>query len=902
MSLNEYKRKRDFKKTSEPNGEEAIHPPGQQFVIQKHAASRLHYDFRLELDGVLLSWAVPKGPSLDPAVKSLAVQTEDHPLSYASFEGIIPADQYGGGTVMVWDHGTWECDGNAASDYRKGKLSFELFGEKLQGGWTLVRMRGKRNEDGKNWLLIKRDDEQARDGDDHDITSRLPTSVLTGRSLKQIAADADKVYGKDDGSRGSNRKSAKQPKESNGKRKTASGASESKQTSGLESISQLANAKKKPQPSELEPQLPSLVRSIPDSDNWLHELKFDGYRLIAFINDGNVRFMTRRGHDWTRKFKSIGRALGKLGLKNAVLDGEVVALNDDGSWDFQLLQNSLKKGSEKSLVYYCFDLPHCEGFDLTRTPLLQRKLLLSSVLLSGDSSNQGVIRYSDHVQGKGQRVIEHACRMVMEGVVSKRANGLYQQGRSKQWLKVKCLKRQEFVIGGFSEASGSRIGFGALLLGYFDDKKELIFCGRVGTGFTSDSLRQIKRELNSRIRKTSPFDSRVPTDQRRGVTWVKPELVCEVEFAQWTQAGMLRTPSFRGLREDKPAEDVVREQTASRAGLRTPVRNQSSNSGKSPSKTSSKTTVAMKGTARGGSKSQKDTSVAGVHLTHPDRVLFPDQGLTKMDLALFYQSIADWILPYVVERPLSLVRCPQGRAQKCFYQKHLTDSMPDAIDGVMIEEKSSKATYPVIHDLAGLISFVQMGVLEIHPWPARVDRLDRPDQVVLDLDPGEGVQWKEVIAAASQIRQRLDDLNLTSFVRTSGGKGLHVVVPIDRRTDWEPFYEFTEALALSLVKEQPKKFVATMSKSKRQGKIFVDYFRNRRGATAIASYCIRARQNAPVATPVSWEELPKLKSATEFTVANLPKRLEKIKSDAWEGFFDIRQSLTKSVIKKVQQQ
>lgn len=853
MSLREYHRKRDFKRTPEPSGSGATARAGRKFVVQKHDASRLHYDFRLELDGTLKSWAVPKGPSLDPTVKSLAVHVEDHPLDYAGFEGVIPDGEYGGGTVMVWDQGTWEPEGDAASDYKHGKLKFRLFGTKLHGSWALVRMGGRAGEDGKNWLLIKHRDDEAKPVKKYDVLKREPESVLSGRDLPEIAADADRVWS-------SKAKTPSQAKTSRNGRATVKSTKKRTGRSGSVRVAKLDGARKVTQPTKFAPQLATLAAEAPAGDDWLHELKFDGYRLLAHVKNGRVRLITRRGKDWTHRFEPLAAAIAELPVKQAILDGEVVSLKNEGESSFQQLQNVLKSGKTGALVYYVFDMPHCEGYSLMKVPLAERKEALASLLLSDRRGNDGVVRYSDHIVGNGATVLEQACQRVREGIVSKRADSPYESSRSRSWLKVKCIKRQEFVIGGYTKPSGARVGFGALTLGYYEDGK-LNYCGRVGTGFTSQSLRQLTRQIRELRTDKSPFDNSMSTAERRGVTWVQPELVAEVEFTEWTSDGRLRHPSFMGLREDKTARQVKREEAA-------PVPRTSNSAN-----------------ARG-------AVVAGVPLSHPDRVLFPEMGITKQDLAEYYAAVADWALPHLVDRPLTLVRCPAGRTGQCFYQKHLADSLPDQLRGVKIREKSGTDEYPVADDLAGLVSLVQMGVLEIHPWPARADDVEAPDRLVMDLDPGEGVPWKSVVTAARELRDVLGELGLESFVRTSGGKGLHVVAPLSRRNTWDQLKSFAHGLADAMVRLDPARYIATMSKEKRRGKIYVDYLRNQRGATAIASYSTRARTGAPVAAPLTWRELTVRIKPDGFTVVNMPTRLAKLKADPWDGFFGLRQSIT----------
>jgi bifunctional non-homologous end joining protein LigD len=888
MSLKEYKRKRDFHKTPEPIGGHVKSAPGLQFVIQKHAASRLHYDFRLEHDGTLKSWAIPKGPSLDPSVKSLAVQVEDHPLDYATFEGVIPSGEYGGGTVMVWDHGTWEPEVDPGKGFKQGKLKFRLHGEKLHGSWALVRMGGRAGGDGKNWLLIKHRDEEARPLAKHDILKREPRSVLTGREIDQIASDSDAIWS----SNGKASQKAK-PKAATRKRPRKQNRNGRSRLSE-EDVANLSGARKAPFPRGFKPQLATLTSRVPTGDNWLHELKFDGYRVLALLQNGKVKLVTRRGNDWTARFHPVADALETLKIKSAILDGEVVSLDTHGVSNFQQLQNLMKRGNKDALVDYVFDVPYLDGYDLTETPLVDRKEVLARLLLSANPKNDGPIRYSDHIRGAGEKVLEQACRGAMEGIVAKRADSIYHQYRSPDWLKVKCLKQQEFVIGGYTKPEGARVGFGALLVGYYD-KGDLIYAGKVGTGFTSQTLRELTAELKKRHVDKSPFKNAPRGYKGRGVTWVEPELVGEVEFSEWTSDGRLRQPSFQGLREDKPATDVVREMPKEgKKGVRSQLSDVTTPKSDGRLPTTKRRGISTR-SQRPSAGANSEATIAGVRLTHPERVLYPEQGITKRDLAEYYECIADWILPYVVKRPLTLVRCPEGYTGECFFQKHLTGTMPDTFRGVMIKEKGQREKYVAVNDLPGLVSLVQMGVLEIHPWPAREDNVERPDYFVFDLDPGEGTTWKDVVHGARELRERLEAVGLTTFLRTSGGKGLHVVVPIDRRTTWDDFKQFAKSVADTMTREAPDLYIATISKAKRSGKIFIDYLRNQRGATAIASYSTRRRSGAPVATPIAWDELNAKTRPDMFNIVNLPKRLEKLKKDPWIDFFKVRQSITAKI-------
>lgn len=904
MALTEYRRKRNARRTPEPMPAAGPRPrarrSGRLFVVQKHAATHLHYDFRLELDGVLKSWAVPKGPSLDPADKRLAMHVEDHPLEYASFEGIIPEGEYGGGTVMVWDSGQWEPVGDAAKTYEQGRMKLRLNGQKLRGGWALVRMSGRAADaEGRQWLLIKERDEYARPRQEFDVTRELPDSVLTGRSLEQIAQQGDQVW---ESNRAKNTRTRRASAPATAARKSST--RKSQQTQAAIDPSTLTNARRAAMPERIRPQLATLVKSPPAGDEWRHEIKYDGYRILCFLAGGRVHLFTRHQNDWTARFPTVADEAGQLPVENAILDGEVVALNPDGTTNFQALQNAFTSGRDRNLVYFVFDLPYCQGYDLSRTPLVERKQLLKT-LLGKLRPKARHLRYSDDIQGQGETVFRQACQYKMEGIVSKRSDSTYEQRRTHTWLKIKCLNRQEFVIVGYTEPGGARTAFGALLLAYHDQTGRLIYCGRVGTGFSEAALRRIHGYLKERAQQLPPVTNPPTGAEGRGVHWVRPELVAEVEFGSWTREGILRHPSFLGLREDKRADEVVRENGVGSLAQDRAESAAARHSAK-PSR-ERQTTKPSRGQSRGNPTAATAVAaradelvIAGVRLTHPDRVLYPEQQVTKAALAEYYTTVADWILPHIVNRPLAVVRCPEGRVKNCFHQKHVSESLPDTIHGVRIREKNQARSEPdavqiTISDLAGLISLVQFGVLEIHPWGARTDNIERPDRLYFDLDPAPEVNWEQVIQAARELRALLDELGLESFVKTSGGKGLHVIVPIARRCDWNQAHAVTRAVAQRLARVAPQRYLATMSKSRRPGKIFIDYFRNARGATTVAPYSTRARPGAPVSTPLAWDELSPEIGPASYTVKNIPQRLAKLKRDPWEKLFITRQTISARV-------
>jgi bifunctional non-homologous end joining protein LigD len=897
MSLSRYQRKRDFQQTSEPRGGRG-RKSGWQYVVQKHAASHLHYDFRLQIGGVLKSWAVPKGPSLDPDVKRLAMHVEDHPLEYGSFEGTIPKGQYGGGTVMLWDQGTWQMDEDPEQAYRQGKLHFTLHGQKLRGEWVLVkrsggsgtRQNGGRYGDGgkEPWFLFKIRDGEARKGDEDGVLEREPNSAASGRTLDEIAA-GKRVWH-------SNRKNGKpsgEPKHRpNGSvaRSSRTAVRPASPASRKRLLAEIAGAKPAPLPRNFRPQLATLVKQAPSGDEWYNEIKFDGYRMLSQVERREVKFSSRNGLDWTARVPHLVQAVRGLGVGSALFDGEVVALDPDGRSSFQGLQNSFADKRANALVYYVFDLLYLDGVNLTKVNLDERKRLLATIIGDG----LGPVRDAGFIVGKGPEFFAEACHRRLEGIICKRRDRPYRSGRGTEWLKVKCSHNEEFVIGGFTPPAGSRVGFGALLLGYYDEG-QLRYAGRVGTGFSDALLEDLAKRLNQDEQKESPFvDLQGRTGQARGVHWVKPKLVAQVTFGEWTRDGHLRHPSFQGLREDKPAVQVTRERPVPLKAVE-----QVSMSKSAASKPVGKRKAKASANGKGLSVAPVNNIPASVRLTNPEKLLYADDGITKAQLAGYYASVADWILPHLVDRPLTLVRCPQGYQGKCFYQKHADKGLPDVLGRVTIAEKRQKIQYPVVKNLEGLLSLVQMNTLEIHAWGARVDNVEKPDRLVFDLDPDPSVPWKRVVESAQQMRAFFADLGLESFVKTTGGKGLHLVLPIERRTSWDDAKAISLAIADAVAAADPARYTTNMSKAARGGKIYLDYLRNGRGATAVVAYSTRARQGCPIATPISWEELSGIKSPGEFTIANVPARLAGLKRDPWRELDTTRQALPKSLLKKL---
>lgn len=828
MALETYRKKRNFAATPEPKGRKGRRS-GNSFVIQKHDARRLHYDFRLEMDGVLKSWAVAKGPSLIPGDKRLAVHVEDHPLDYGTFEGTIPKGEYGGGTVIIWDRGTWSPIGDGKKGYAKGQLDFELQGEKLGGRWHLVRMAHKPREKRENWLLIKGDDEVARSEKDPDILEERPESVVTGREIKDVEGEAP----------GWSSKTGRIRKRGGAKAAQAS----SEAAPMVPDPSKVKGAKKSALPDFVEPTLATLVPSAPAGDRWVHEIKFDGYRLQALIDGGRVKLLTRSGLDWTQKFgKNVIDALQDLPVSEALIDGEVVVETSGGASDFSALQADLSEGRTDRFAFYAFDLLHLDGYDLAKVPLIRRKELLQQLI----GSEVGTLRYSSHFEENGDLVLQHACRLSLEGVVSKLRDAPYRGGRGKNWVKSKCSARQEFVVAGYVPSSTSRRAIGSLVLGVYEGDR-LHHVGRVGTGFTSAVAEDLFKRLERIATPSSPFTDRLAADDARQVRFVRPELVAEVEFRAWTADGVLRHASFRGLREDKPAREIVRE--VPKSSTATP-------------------------------KPQRRT----VKLTHPDRLYWPEEGVTKEGLADYYADVWRFVAPYIVGRPLALLRCPNGIHGEKFFQKHAWKGLNPNIVLVHDPKEPPDERLISINDLDGLIGLVQAAVLEIHPWGSTVSDWERPDTIIMDLDPGENVSWEAVIKAAEETRERLTDAGLAAFVKTSGGKGLHVVAPLKPQADWPAVKAFTKSIADAMASDSPDRYVATITKSKRRGKILVDYLRNQRGATAVAAYSTRARPGAAVSMPLAWEELSAAIGPDYYTVENTPTRLASLRSDPWENF------------------
>ena len=898
MGLQVYRQKRKFDVTPEPRGKTRP-SKGSRYVIQKHAARRLHYDLRLELDGVMKSWAITRGPSLVPGEKRLAVHVEDHPIEYNAFEGTIPQGEYGGGTVLIWDRGAWHPEGDPHKGLKKGHLDFTLAGEKLRGRWHLVRMHGRPGETKENWLLIKSKDEAARDARAPDILEEKPLSVTTGRSIEEIAAGKGrKRVWHSNRSVEENVASASKIASSRAKaaKQFATNFATPRARRALpERTRSAAGSKKsarKPDTAEGEPRarLPdfippslALLREEPPSgEGWVHEIKFDGYRIQARLEHGKVRLLTRKGLDWTSKFPNVASAVAKLPARSALIDGEIVVEDARGVSSFSGLQAALKESARDAFIYYVFDLLHLDGSDLIQLPLIERKAELARLV---DAKAHGSIRLSEHFEEAGETVLRHACAMGLEGVVSKRRDASYSSGRSDIFIKTKCANEQEFVVGGYSPSTALPKAIGALVVGYYDGNR-LVYAGRIGTGYSQSVARDLFRELASLAVDKPPFDD-IPRAEarRRDVQWVEPKMVIEAHFRGWTADNLVRQAAFKGVREDKSPHEVVREVAV--------MKPRTASTRQAAATTTGRLSTAESATRRGAKPPRaaaptQPQNESDVRFTNPDRVYWVDAGVTKQNLGDYYRSIWDWLAPHLVDRPLALLRCPEGTKGECFFQKHLSAGLTDRNLKVVIDK--NKRQVIAVEDLNGLLSLVQAGVLEIHVRGSMIDSLEICDRIVFDLDPGEDVSWREVIAAARDVRERLSSIGLQSFVKLSGGKGLHVVLPTDG-ADWKTTKSFAQAVATAMTADSPERYVAKITKSLRKGKILIDYLRNSLEQTSVAAYSTRARAGAPVSAPLTWEELSRSKAGNQYTVLNLNKRLRNLNRDPWAEMGRVRQKL-----------
>jgi bifunctional non-homologous end joining protein LigD len=848
--LQKYRAKRDFSATPEPPGAPAAAAPRLAFVVQKHAARRLHYDFRLELDGTLKSWAVPKGPSLDPTQRRMAVHVEDHPLEYGDFEGTIPAGHYGAGEVIVWDTGEWTPQGDPAAGYRDGKLKFVLHGHKLNGGWTLVRMRPREGEKQESWLLIKERDEYARREAEYSVVDALPGSV------KKSAADTAEPTAK-----------------AAAKRSVAKGAASSQTEAPARPVAERpartrrkgrapplpSSAVKAALPRSLAPALATLVDAVPQAGDWIYEIKFDGYRLLARCEGEAVRLFTRSGKDWTERLPALAGAVRELRFDSAWLDGEIVVIGANGVPDFQALQNAFDRRSGKELAavqYFLFDLPFFAGHDLRAVPLAERRELLRDLVEGAPPP----LRFSEAFSAPGGDLLASACRLGLEGLIGKRADAKYPAGRSQLWIKVKCGQRQEFVVGGYTDPQGTRAAFGSLLLGVYDDDGKLHYAGNVGTGFDVPGLQTLHKRLGELATTRCPF-AEVPERRISGAAshWVRPELVAEVAFSEWTADGRLRQPVFKGLRSDKPAT-AIRRETAAAADA--------------------PPTDAGKPSPR----------LPAMRITNPERVVDSASGVTKRELIGYYERVGALFLPHLKDRPVALVRAPDGIDGTQFFQKHADEKRLPGLRALDPALDTDHEPMIAIDTRQAILSAAQMNVIEFHTWNARVATIEQPDRMIFDLDPGEGVGWPTIVEGAQLVHGVLDALGLRCFLKSSGGKGLHVVVPFAPKHDWTTVKEFSHAIVRHLAQHARQRFVAKSGARNRVGRIFVDYIRNGRGATTVAAYSARARPGLGISLPLGWDELPTLRPTELATVRTEQARLEAA-AETWAGYPRVRQTL-----------
>jgi bifunctional non-homologous end joining protein LigD len=869
--LAKYRAKRDFSKTAEPSGSaKVVTSKGLRFVIQKHAASHLHYDLRLELDGVFKSWAVTRGPSLDPHDKRLAVEVEDHPLDYGDFEGTIPKGQYGGGTVMVWDRGYWDCE-DPERAYAKGKLDFTLEGEKLHGGWILTRMRRREGEKRTNWLLIKHRDAFAREGKKNRILDE-DTSVASSRSMDEIAAGkgrgpkpfvtAKRVRAPANAEWKSHRAAARV---SSAKKRSRPVAARTERSPKKKAAKKTKAAPNGDTPPFIAPQLCLLVERPPSGDNWIHEIKFDGYRVQMRIENGDVTLKTRKGLDWTPKFGAIAKAA--RALPDGIVDGEIVALDHRGSPDFAGLQAALSDGKTDDLIFFAFDLLFLRGQDLRQQSLVDRKQALKGLIEKAYGKDLTEIRYVEHFESGGEAVLKSACRMSLEGIVSKQASARYASGRTDSWTKAKCRAGHEVVIGGWN-SNGTQ--FRSLMAGVYRGD-HLVYVGNVGTGYGAEKVLRLMPKLKAAASETNPFGGKDAPRKKAGMHWLKPELVAEIEFAGFTGGGMIRQASFKGLRQDKPAKEVEAETPA-------PADKTDIAEPRSPSKRAKSSSATSNGI------------VMGVPLSRPDKILWPDEGegaITKLDLATYFESVGAWMIEHLKGRPCSIIRAPDGIGGQRFFQRHSMKGGSNLLEEVTVS--GDRKPYLQIDRIEGLAAVAQSAGVELHPWNNQPGDPALPGRLVFDLDPAPDVEFEAVIDAAKEMRDRLTDLGLVSFCKTTGGKGLHVVTPLARpkkgqRLTWNEAKQFARDVCSQMANESSDRYLINMSKAKRTGKIFLDYLRNDQFSTAVAPLSPRGRSHAPVSMPITWPQVKHGLDPTQYTIHTVPQLLRK--SKAWSDYCD----------------
>lgn len=822
--LEEYHLKRNFHKTEEPKGGSAAEYAGKdttdeglRFAVHHHAARKDHYDLRLEWNGVLLSWAVPKGPSYNPRDKRLAVKVEDHPLEYRNFEGTIPKGEYGGGTVMLWDEGFWKPQNDVEEGLSAGSLKFVLKGRRLKGKWALIRLKAKEGEKRVNWLLLKEKDEYAEADDG---IAAFDTSIKTGRTMAEIGSGEDEKF-------------TKNPVD------------------------------------HVDVQLATLVNTIPEGEDWLYEVKYDGYRILAYLEGNSVRLITRNGNDYTGKFQNIADSLIKWAAGRAmILDGEMVVTDSQGKTDFQALQSYLKNPGGKTLVYIAFDILALDGADLRERPLIERKETLESIMKTAPDN----IHFSKHVRGNGKESFRAACELNLEGIVGKKADSIYSGTRNGDWIKLKCDKRQELVIGGYTLSDKKTSGVSSLLLGFYQGN-ELVYAGRAGTGFTMRDMRELESKFEKIIRDTPPFKQAPAPKKNEKIFWLEPELVAEIKFAEWTKDNLLRQASFKGLRTDKNPKEIRKESAGDEI--------QSAENTKAGQ--SSGSNLGMPAKATGNS-----IIIGGVKVTNPDKVIFENPVIKKADVVQYYSMAAERMMPYVGNRILSIVRCPKGISSSCFFKKHPGTGGQGTVTLPIATGDGETENYFYIENAVGLIHEAQMGTLEFHIWGSHADNLEKPDMMIFDLDPDEGMELEQIRQGVRDLKSLLDQLSLISYLKTSGGKGYHIVVPFSPSADWNLFHDFAKRIAEVMEQKWPARYTSNIRKDKRKNKIFIDWVRNARGATSIAPYSIRARKGAPVSMPISWDELDTV-SPNGVSMANALERLKD--ADPWKDFYNVNQRL-----------
>ncbi len=877
--LSTYRSKRDFAQTAEPRGRQSIKPSNAlRFVIQKHAARRLHYDLRLELDGVFKSWAVTRGPSLSPQDKRLAVEVEDHPLDYGDFEGTIPQGQYGGGTVQLWDRGHWQPIGDLspAEQLRKGELKFSLSGKRLRGSWVIVRMHADRSAKSRtpesrmpngripkshiHWLLIKHRDRYALRPEESAAQLDEDRSIASGRKMTEIAAGRGR------------------------KPRSFMRAMTELSPANATWDSQAAHArpgggKSSRLPGFIEPQLCKLVSQPPPGSNWGHEIKLDGYRMQLRVAQGKAALKTRKGLDWTSRFEALAAAAATL--PDCIIDGEVVALTDQGASDFAALQAALADGDTTGLMFFAFDLLYEKGNDLRQRPLRQRKARLQKLLEQRSRTGPSRIRYVEHLAAAGDTVLEAACRMSLEGIISKRLDSRYRSGRNGEWTKSKCRTGHEVVIGGWTRQAGQ---LRSLLVGVYRANR-LVYVGRVGTGFGREQAGRLKRKLEPLAQDENPFGGSSAPRGQTAVQWVKPVLVAEIEFAGWTGSGNVRQAAFKGLRADKPAQEVQAEEPVPAAKAASPRRLRSART--VPGKSSPAT---------------QSNIVMGVAISHPDKPLWPNTGdepLTKLDLAHYFATVGDWMLRHIQGRPCSVMRAPEGIAGQIFFQRHAMPGTPESI--TLTKVRGDRKPYLQIDRADALAALAQFAAIELHPWNCQPGMPEVPGRLVFDLDPGPDVDFDATIAAAKEMKERLESLGLVAYCKTTGGKGLHIVTPLAQSAKstlrWPDAKSFAHGVCAQMAHDSPSRYVVNMAKKLRTGRIFLDYLRNDRMSTAVAPLSPRAREGAPVSMPLNWTQVRSGLNPRRYTLRTVPALIAR--STAWQDYRDAERPLAPAIRKLV---